>query len=66
MKRHDMNISGFEKIVELIRPENVLRRGYTITSINGMILKNKNLLKEGDIIDTQFIDGKISSRILDT
>jgi len=66
LKRHDRNLSGLEKIVDLVSPENVLRRGYTITSINGMILKNKDLLKKGDIIDTQFIDGKISSRILDT
>jgi exodeoxyribonuclease VII large subunit len=65
LKRHYLRVSGLEKIIGFVKPENVLARGYTITSINGMIIKSKDLLKPGDIIDTQFIDGKITSRITD-
>lgn len=56
-------ISGFKKTLAALNPENVLGRGYTITSHNGKILKEASILKKGDLIDTLFKDGTVSSRV---
>ncbi len=48
----------------MLNPENVLKRGYTITSLNGKILKSSKGLKKDDIIDTLFTDGIISSNVI--
>jgi exodeoxyribonuclease VII large subunit len=57
-------VNFLENTINILNPENVLRRGYTITSVNGKILKNKHKLKPEDIIDTQFSDGTVRSRVL--
>jgi exodeoxyribonuclease VII large subunit len=64
LKKTRTSVEGLENILKIVSPENVLKRGYTITSIDGKILKNKSLLKPDDVIDTQFSDGKIKSKIL--
>jgi exodeoxyribonuclease VII large subunit len=53
-----------EKTLGILSPVNVLKRGYTITSLNGIIIKRSNLAIPGDIIDTQFSDGIINSKVL--
>ncbi len=50
--------------LKILDPVNVLRRGYTITSKNGEILKKSQGLQSEDIIDTLFSDGSVTSRIL--
>lgn len=57
-------INFLDNNINILNPANVLKRGYTITSVNGKILKNKLELKGDDIIDTQFSDGCVKSRIL--
>ena len=49
----------------MMNPENVLLRGYTITSCNGKIIKKSDELKNDDLIDTHFSDGNVKSRILE-
>ncbi len=63
IQKRRSELDFYQKNIELLMPENVLRRGYTITSINGKIKKTKEGLSAGDVIDTRFIDGTISSRI---
>lgn len=58
-------IEVLENSLNMMKPENVLRRGYTITSHNGKIIKNSTELKSDDLIDTQFSDGKVKSRVLE-
>ncbi len=53
----------FEKTLDILKPDNVLRRGYTITSFKGSILKKRQNINLNDVIDTRFSDGKISSRV---
>jgi len=57
-------INFLDNTIKILNPENVLKRGYTITSVNGKILKNKRELKADDIIDTQFSEGSIKSKII--
>lgn len=60
---HKSSMGVMEKTLNILKPECVIKRGYTITSYNGKIITRKENLKSGDRIDTLFQDGVISSRI---
>jgi exodeoxyribonuclease VII large subunit len=57
-------LTGFENSLKILDPENVLKRGYTITSINGKIIKKGKSLRKDDLIDTRFSDATISSKVV--
>ncbi len=63
LKNKTAKLENLENALAILRPENVLRRGYTITSMNGVIVKESAMLREGDLIETAFRDGKIRSRV---
>jgi exodeoxyribonuclease VII large subunit len=65
LTRNNTRLDGLDNSLNILNPDNVLKRGYTITSLNGRIIKRSELLKIEDLIDTQFSDGNISSRITD-
>jgi exodeoxyribonuclease VII large subunit len=54
-----------ESKLQLLDPENVLQRGFSITSVNGRILKNSCQIKQGDMIHTQLYEGSLKSKIID-
>ena len=56
---------GLGNKLELLNPENILRRGYSITTVNGRIVKSSRELKQYEIIDTQLFEGKIKSRVVE-
>lgn len=53
-----------ENSVRLLNPENILKRGFSLTLKNGKIIKSANSLNPDDIIETRFYDGKTESKIL--
>lgn len=55
--------SSYASKLEILRPEKVLQRGYTLTSHKGKILKSADGLKQGDKLDTLFFDGSAKSVI---
>jgi exodeoxyribonuclease VII large subunit len=55
---------GLVNRLQLLNPENILKRGFSITSINGRILKNSDLIKKDDLIDTQLYSGILRSRVV--
>ena len=57
-------IGRFDSSLKILDPENVLMRGYTITSLNGKIIKKSVMLKKDDKIDTRFSDGSVSSKVI--
>ena len=74
-KSMQMNITGKlqkdkTKMVELITkldslsPLKTLYRGYSITEKNGKIIKNKDELDKGDIVDIKFSNGKRQAEVL--
>lgn len=58
-----LKIATYQKTLEILKPDNVLKRGYTITSKNGLIIKSSKLIRQGDVITTQFSDGVLSSTV---
>ena len=65
IEKERFDIQKFEHFVSLSLPENMLKRGYSITTINGKAIKSASALTVGDIITTQFLDGEIDSKIVD-
>lgn len=57
-------LAGFENSLKILDPENVLKRGFTITSVNGKIIKKGKSIRKDDIMDTRFSDCTISSRVV--
>jgi len=55
---------GFHNNLTILNPENVLRRGYTLTAMRGRIVKSVSHLEQDDVIDTQFYDGRAESKVL--
>lgn len=52
-----------EKHLELMSPDNILKKGYTLTMKDGKVVKLRKDLKVGDSITTVFSDGQIESVI---
>ena len=63
LQKHTGNLNALERNLENLSPEKTLERGFTITSLNGKIVKSATLLKKGEVIDTMFSDGTVASRV---
>lgn len=63
LRKSGMHIEGLTGSLKILDPVNVLKRGFTITSLNGVIVKSKEALKSEDEIDTHFVDGSVKSRV---
>jgi len=51
----------FQTKIELLHPENILKRGYSITMKNGKTVRSADEVTEGEIITTKFFQGEIKS-----
>ncbi|GAA4311079.1 exodeoxyribonuclease VII large subunit [Compostibacter hankyongensis] len=56
-------LEALQRIVTNLDPVNVLRRGYSITRLNGRSVKAQEQVKEGDILETQLFDGGLTSKV---
>ncbi|MDP4222141.1 MAG: exodeoxyribonuclease VII large subunit [Bacteroidota bacterium] len=56
-------LNSLENSLEILDPANVLKRGFSITSFNGRIVRSRGELKDKDLIATRFHDGSIMSRV---
>jgi exodeoxyribonuclease VII large subunit len=63
--RHE-DISRLETKVGLLDPDNILKRGYSVTTFNGKPLRNVTGIGKGDIISTRLHRGIITSTVSDT
>ena len=64
LDRESNKLNIFEYRTRLLSPENILKRGYSMSIINGKIIKDISHVNEGDIMKTVFYKGKISSKII--
>jgi len=62
---NSVRLKSLGSTLQLLNPENILQRGYSITSINGIILKNNEQINNDDIIDTQLYNGALRSRVIE-
>jgi exodeoxyribonuclease VII large subunit len=64
MSKQKVKTDSLENSLKILDPLNVLKRGYTITSLNGKIIKCSCETSENDIIDTKFSDGSVKSKVI--
>ena len=57
------DLLNIEKVISVMSPDNVLRRGYSITTVNGRLARSVDDLKTGDTVTTILQDGTISSTV---
>jgi exodeoxyribonuclease VII large subunit len=55
---------SLENKLMILDPVNVLKRGYTITTMNSRIINSVVRVSENDLIDTRFSDGSIKSKVM--
>jgi exodeoxyribonuclease VII large subunit len=60
---HQLNI--FEKKNQYLDPYQILRRGYSITYLNGKVVRSPDETTSGDVIDTRVYGGKLKSKIIE-
>ncbi|MDR0605428.1 MAG: exodeoxyribonuclease VII large subunit [Bacteroidales bacterium] len=65
-KNTSIEINNIEKNVENMSPANVLKRGYSITLLNGKSVTNISQIKNGDILNTVVHHGNIVSAVNST
>lgn len=65
LERAKHKLETLEKVVELVSPDNILRKGYSLTLHNGRVVKDIGELHRGDRIETLFRDGKAESLVTD-
>jgi len=61
--RSNTEVSAIEKNVFNLSPQNVLKRGYSITLLNGKAIKSINEAGNGDVITTRLSDGQLTSTV---
>lgn len=54
-------VGVMEEKVRLLHPDNILKRGFSITRHNGKVITNATNLKSGDELQTQVYEGEITS-----
>lgn len=57
------SISDMQQYIKMVSPENILKRGYTLTIKDGRIIKSKYDIAVNDTVETVFYDGKVESII---
>ncbi|MDR0538687.1 MAG: exodeoxyribonuclease VII large subunit [Tannerellaceae bacterium] len=62
-QKHALSLA--EQFIQMASPDYNLKRGYTLTLKNGIIVKRASALSPGDEITTHFIDGDVKSHIPD-
>lgn len=59
-------LNFFAEKARLLDPANALKRGYSITTLNGKPVTDAHALKKGDTIETRFAAGSARSTVNDT
>ena len=57
----DKRLKALENIVEALSPQKTLRRGFSLTKVNGKTVKSIDQLADNDVITTYIADGEITS-----
>lgn len=59
--RENHRLEMIEQRLKALDPTILLKRGYSLTMLNGKIVKDASQLKSGDEIETVFAEGKVKS-----
>lgn len=60
---HAASLERAIQAIELLDPQNILKRGYTLTLKDGKIVHHAGDCHVGDTIETWFVDGRVTSEV---
>ena len=63
LSKHSEELVFSDKRVKLNKPENILKKGYTITTVNGKVIKDSANINPGDKIKTKLDNGAVYSTV---
>lgn len=58
-------LNSYSRSIDYLRPERVLKRGYSITLFNNKTVRSSKEVKPGSIVSTILNEGKIKSKVFD-
>jgi exodeoxyribonuclease VII large subunit len=65
LEQKSKDLNQIEKTVRILSPENVLKRGYSITLFKGKTVSKTNLPSSNDEIETITLDKVMKSKIVE-
>jgi len=63
MERNREKLAQLEKRSELVDPGNILKRGYSMTLLNGKALSSAKDIKAGNLLETRLYQGTVLSKV---
>ena len=63
LNREKEKVARMENSVALLHPRNILKRGFSVTLLNGKPVTKATELKAGDELVTQLHEGEVKSRV---
>lgn len=68
MSRQRITVEGqrlslIQKTIDMAQPDNILKRGFSITRLNGKAVRDASRLHPGDIVETQTAHGTFTSKV---
>lgn len=64
VRNEDQRLDQQEKLVQLLDPQFIMARGYSMTMLNGKVIRSVKALDREDTIETVFKDGSVFSKIV--
>ena len=64
--RENLKLKSLSDKIEILSPQNTLRRGYSITTINGHAVSDVGELNYDDIVTTRLANGTFTSKVTET
>lgn len=59
--REKGKLALWQKTIELHSPERIFKMGYSLTTVNGNVLKSSKDIQQGEVIETHLADGIVQS-----
>ena len=59
-------LDNISRLINMADPIQLLKRGFSVSRINGKALQSLAEVKEGDVIETLLLDGKVKSKVTST
>ncbi|MDQ3395446.1 MAG: exodeoxyribonuclease VII large subunit, partial [Bacteroidota bacterium] len=63
IKNEQLNIQNFETNIKLLDPENIFKRGYSVTKINNININKVDSIHQDDIITSETLKWLINSKV---
>ena len=63
LKDNQRMLESLERLIHIADPKQLLKRGFSITRVNGKAIKSTDTVNEGDVLLTEVLNGTIESTV---